>query len=88
MRYIKSWFFVDLVSCIPIDWIFEIASVNKVTRVSRLGKLYKVVRLTRLARIIKTLKMRTKLAKNFTEILKISLGIERILLMVISFLML
>lgn len=57
MHYLKSWFFVDLVSVIPFDLIFSISSMNKVVRFTRLGKLYKIIRMTKLVRLFKIAKV-------------------------------
>jgi hypothetical protein len=84
----KSWFLVDFISIIPFDFIFDYGSVNRIARVSRIGKIYKIIKIMKLARLIKTVKVRNKLAKHLTDILKISFGFERVLLMLVTFLIL
>ena len=87
-NYMRGWLFIDLVSVIPFDLIFDNSSINRVARFSRIGKIYRVIKITKLARLIKTVKVRNKLSKHLTEILKIGFGLERVLLMLITFLIL
>lgn len=61
--YLKGWFTVDLVSCLPFDIMFEHSSYNKLVRVARISKLYKLVKLTKLLRILKIIKDQNKFFK-------------------------
>jgi hypothetical protein len=47
-----------------------------------------VVKIAKLARLLKTVKIKDKIGKFLTESLKISMGFERILLMLITFMIL
>jgi hypothetical protein len=58
MHYIKSWFFVDLISIVPIDYILMGVEVDRqnlsllgATRMLRLLRLVKLVRILRASRI-------------------------------------
>jgi hypothetical protein len=55
-EYLKGWFMVDLLSCIPFDILLNYSSYNKLIRVARISKLYKLVKLTKLLRILKIIK--------------------------------
>ena len=51
-RYLKGWFVIDLISCIPFDIIIEgQSSFNTIARISRTSRLYKMIRLLRLLKI-------------------------------------
>lgn len=83
-----SWFIVDFISIIPFDLILDVGNINRIARISRIGKLYRIIKITKLFRLIKTVKVRNKLAKHLTDILKISLGMERAILMFLTFIIL
>ena len=57
-KYLKGWFWVDLISILPIDVIL-VSSQSKATilaRFAKIGKLYKLIRMIRLAKVLKLLK--------------------------------
>lgn len=85
ISYLKTWFAVDFVSIIPFDFIFMYGGVNKVARFSRIGKLYKLIRMTKMIRLLKIAKIRNKLMKDLSETLKIGVGFERLLFMLVIF---
>ena len=41
-EYLKTWFFIDLISVIPFDLILMINGANKIARFTRIGKFYKI----------------------------------------------
>ena len=63
-------------------------SFGKVARFSRIGKLYKIIRMTKMVRLLKIAKVRNKLVKNMTEAFKIGVGFERMLFLVLIFILL
>jgi hypothetical protein len=65
MGYIKTWFFIDLISIIPFDLLVSYSNVNRITRFARIGKLAKIVRMIKMVRLIKIAKVRSKLMKTF-----------------------
>lgn len=69
----------------PFDVIFDIGSFNKLARVARIGKLYKLIRMTRMVRMLKIVKERNKVVKYLNEILKIGVGFERLLFLMLIF---
>jgi hypothetical protein len=87
-EYLTSWFFIDIISIIPFDMIFMFGNFNRLARVARIGKLYKIIRMTRMVRMLKIVKERNKLVKYLNEILKIGVGFERLLFMMLIFLVL
>ncbi|XP_011192997.1 uncharacterized protein LOC105218854 isoform X2 [Zeugodacus cucurbitae] len=63
-HYLKTWFFLDLISSIPLDYIFlifnqdfsdsfQILHAGRALRILRLAKLLSLVRLLRLSRLVR-----------------------------------
>lgn len=57
-------------------------------RFTRIGKLYRLIRMMRLFRLFKMIKERDSIAQYMAEILKISIGFERFLFMLVTYLVL
>jgi CRP-like cAMP-binding protein len=76
-HYLLTWFFLDVVSCIPFNLILDVNNYNSLARVSRLPRLYKVIRIIRLTRMLKIAKEKSKLSKYLNEVLSFSIGFER-----------
>ena len=58
--YLRGWFWIDVVSIIPLDFIL-LTNTNNATvlaRFAKIGKLYKLIRMIRLAKVLKLLKKR------------------------------
>ena len=79
---------MDIVSIIPFDLIFAFGNFNRLARVARIGKLYKIIRMARMVRMLKIVKERNKLVKYLNEILKIGVGFERLMFMMLVFIVL
>jgi hypothetical protein len=73
---------------VPFDLIFLNGDFNKLVRFARIGKLYKIIRMARMVRMLKIVKERNKMVKYLNEILKIGVGFERLLFMMLIFLVL
>ena len=86
--YLYSWFLVDIISIVPFDLLFVFGNFNRLARVARIGKLYKIIRMTRMVRMLKIVKERNKLVKYLNEILKIGVGFERLMFMMLIFIVL
>jgi hypothetical protein len=61
IAYIKSYFFVDLLSTFPFDLVIETDSgrshkENKLLRLARIPRLYRILKMFKLVRMIKLLK--------------------------------
>ena len=76
--YLKGWFFVDFISIIPIDIIFNVGGFTQLLRVAKIGKLGKLVKLTRLLRVLKIMKDQSRILSYLNDFLKIGLGFERL----------
>ena len=88
LDYLQGWFFIDFVSTIPFDLILMYSNVNSLARFSRLGKLYKLVRMLKMIRLLKIAKVRNKLMSNLTEMFRIGVGSERLIFLMIVFMLL
>ena len=54
IRYLKGWFIIDLISCLPFDIMIPgHSSFNILTRIMRTSRMYKLLRLLRILKVIK-----------------------------------
>ena len=77
-NYIKGWFFIDLVACIPFHMLqqdSDAGKYNKLLRLLRVARLYRLLRLFRLVKITKMLKLGDHLKEKFTLAFKLNPGI-------------
>ena len=88
MNYIKSWFFLDLISVIPFDEVFNGVNVNRLSKFVRIGKISKLVRMAKIINLIKIGKIKNSLLKSVKNVVKISIGVERLMLLLFKFLIL
>ena len=84
MNYIKSWFFIDFISVLPLDLIIEYGNVNKIIRFSRIGKIYKILKVTKMLRLSQVVKLKHKMSYVMSKIQKYGEGIETMIYMLIS----
>jgi hypothetical protein len=89
-NYIKFWFWIDLLSIIPFDYLFSgdsssALNINALFRFAKFSKLYKIIRLTRLAKVFKLLKKNKALISRFSEKLKLNSGLERLCIFSFAF---
>ena len=65
--YLRGWFWIDLVSILPLDFIFLHNSQNAtvMARFAKIGKLYKLIRMIRLAKVLKLLKSKNSVVTQF-----------------------
>jgi hypothetical protein len=68
--------------------MFEYGDFSRMARFSRIGKIQKLIKVMKLFRLVKTVKVRNKMTKHLRELIKISVGLERIVLMLITFMIL
>ena len=90
INYLKSWFFIDLLSCLPIDSVMRItaaadespggdgdgdaSALTGSLKVAKLAKLFKNIRLLRLARIAKMVARYSNALPNTGQIVRIFLA--------------
>jgi hypothetical protein len=85
LEYLKSWFPIDLISVIPFDLIITYGQFTRIARISRISKISKIIRMTKMVRLLKIGKVRTKLFKNFSQMTEINAGLERLIFLMIFF---
>lgn len=90
MRYLTTWFLVDVISVFQFDLFLDagISNVNQLTRISRIGKFYKILKMTRIFKMLRIVRVKNKLARHLHDVLKIGAGNERLLFLIIMFLVL
>lgn len=76
--YLKSWFLVDIISVLPISEVLQTGDFASLARIARLPKLYRLIRLIKLMRLLKVIKERNSISRYLTEVLKLSIAIERL----------
>lgn len=81
-RYLKGWFVVDVISAIPLDFLFRLLSQtaqasigNNLLRFLRIGRLYKLVKITRVVGIFK--RGKKNLFARCREFFKLNTGCVR-----------
>jgi len=73
---------------IPFDEIFNGINVNRLSRFVRIGKISKLVRMAKIINLIKIGKIKNSLLKSVKNVVKISIGLERLMLLLFKFLIL
>ena len=84
LAYIKSWFFVDLISIIPIDKFIasgtsrltQLTKFSRFTRFSRLVRLFRIIRMAKMFRICKD---RKRIQNRAGSMVKLDPNMERIM---------
>jgi voltage-gated potassium channel Kch len=76
--YLKSWFFIDIISIVPIAEFLETSNFASLARIARLPKLYRLIKMFKLIRLLKVIKERNTISKYLNEVLKLSVALERL----------
>jgi len=88
IKYLKSWFIVDFIACIPVD-VFEPLFLNhastnldiqSISRLSKLPRLYRLIRLIRLFRLFKF----SRSLRSVFKILHVNQGVGKLITVLIS----
>ena len=86
--YLKSWFFLDLFSILPISEIMDSGDFASLARIARLPKLYRLIRMFKLIRLLKIIKERNNISKYLNEVLKVGVAVERLVFFCFMFIIL
>lgn len=90
-KYIKFWFWLDLLSILPVDMFIsssdENGSLSGVTRFSKMGRLYKMVRMLRMVKMIRLIKDRKKIINNLDSLINVNDSMEKYMLLVLAFIL-
>lgn len=85
-KYIKTWFFVDFLSCIPLDYILtnqkDTAIYNRFLRILRVTRIYKIVKILRLLKLFRL--TRSDFLNYFLQSNKFNSALTRILFFVLG----
>ena len=88
ITYLKSWFFIDLLSILPVSEFMNTGDFSNLARIARLPKLYRLIRMVKLVRIMKIIKERNTISKFLGDFLKINAALERLSFSCFIFMML
>lgn len=76
---------IDFISLLPLELIFLNYRISKLVRIARVTKFYRFVRATRMIKMLKVFQDRQRFAKNMTEIIRIGIGFERLLFILLIY---
>ena len=91
-NYLKSWFFLDFLSCIPFQYL-KVDESNSEDGVGNLGKIlklprmYKMVKILRLFKLVRLMKY-SRSIKKILQAFKMNQGIKRMITVTITMLFL
>ena len=90
IRYLKGWFWVDLIAILPLDFIGKMLYnpiASNIGMVFKFMRIFKIIRLLRLIKLIKVVRDRKRLI-FFHQGSRISHGMRRLIISSFSFLLL
>lgn len=66
IRYLKTWFFIDLVAVIDFEWLFQVfiaydESIGSINKVAKIARFYRAIKLFRLLKMTKLAKEKAKI---------------------------
>jgi Ion transport protein/Cyclic nucleotide-binding domain len=76
-RYLKGWFFFDLLACFPTQIIESNKKFNYLTRANRIQRLFKMIRLAKVLRLIKIFRNKDQ-RKYIDLVFKVSVNVGRL----------
>lgn len=88
LNYAKSWMFIDIISCLPLQYTLTDKNYSGLLRISRVSKLYKLAKLVRFVRMIKLVNKNNKIMKYVSSLFKVHIALERLIWFLITFLLL
>ncbi|OMJ85063.1 hypothetical protein SteCoe_13718 [Stentor coeruleus] len=87
-HYLKSWMFVDILSCFPLQFIMDQKNYSTLLRISRVSKLYKLAKMIRFLRMLRLARNKNRIMKYMNTIFRVHMAIERLVWFLITFLLL
>lgn len=76
--YLKLWFWLDLISILPLQYIFSLGDLAIFLRVSKLPKLYKIVKISKILRSAKSVRNQNTIWTSIQDILIRNPGFNRV----------
>ena len=94
-HYLKSWFILDFISIIPINYIInkyiseDNYNMSSLIKIAKLPKIYHIIRLFRLIKVFKFAKKNniTKFTRNLLDKFHINIQIERLIYYILGLFM-
>ena len=89
-KYLKFWFWLDLVSIVPLDAFIMGTTgggtdMTQVAKFTRMGKLYKMIRMLRMVKMMRIVKDRKRIMANLDSVMKTNPGVERLIFFCFGF---
>lgn len=83
-NYLKFWFWVDLSSVIPLQFVFSSGSLAIFLRFSKLPRLYKIAKISKLMRSVRASRKNDSIWVKVYNMVKLNPGIDRLFLNLFS----
>lgn len=77
LRYLKSWFFFDIISIFPFEAVMKGSPLSKASTTVRIARISKIGKMTRFVRIVKFMNVFRRAKKTLKEQVKINSSIIR-----------
>jgi len=72
ISYLKGWFTIDLIACIPFNFLMGSHNYNIMNSLARAGRLFRILKLLRFFRLFQVFKDRNRLMKQISSFFRIS----------------
>lgn len=82
--YIKLWFWIDLMSILPMQFIFSNGNLRIFLRASKLPKLYKISKISKLMRTVRASRREDTIWNRLYNTIKLNPGIDRLFINLFS----
>ena len=63
-EYLRTWFMIDFIAVIPVEFIFGTSNFNEFVRIARTSRLYKLIKLVKLLRMMKVVNDKNSAMKH------------------------
>jgi hypothetical protein len=70
--YLKFWFWVDILSVLPFELMFDRGHMVSLVRLSRLPKLYRLVKITKMIRSVKASRSQSNIWTQIYNLMQLS----------------
>lgn len=87
-RYVKGYFFLDLIATFPFEWAIrtmqaqQVSGVNHVSKLSKMPKLFKIIKMTRFLKILRVYRL-TRFIREVEINYNIHQGVSRLINIVV-----
>jgi hyperpolarization activated cyclic nucleotide-gated potassium channel 1 len=88
IHYLKGWFLLDTVACIPFSILTESKDYGNLLRFAKFTRVTRAIKLLKLVRMIQLLQSRKRAMRYMNSIFKITIELERIITFLFGFILL